>query len=385
MKGNIYPLEVETSETRIYHKNEEDINITEPVIIRCNANEKYGVVLENCHHVTIENLQVLKSELACLIIQNCHNVTIKNSIFEGSQKGEGIQLINCFDIKLENIICRNHGNIGIDIQQGCHEISILSSTVSNNVKAALRIIDSNNLTVNKGSFGTSSKGAGIILSNVFAIQLENLACRRNASIGIDIEKDCYDISITASQLLGNVETGLRMVGGSNITGSELRLSNSQKGDGIWLKEVQHIQFKNCHFNNNDLSGIYLENCSNAVFANSTFHNNKNGIYLNQIDNVQFMYCKFNYNEAYALNTLKSESVLITNPAIHFNKGNYAKIEKSYVEIMDCDLRGKKQFILRSKSMLKTNLAEGSPIILMFKDSMFDVDYDSELTTTKSCC
>lgn len=372
----------QASESRIYHRDEEHLNITEPVIIRCNAKEKNGLLLENCSHVTIENVQVTKSELACLRIRNCHHVTLKNCIFEGSQRGQGIQLINSFDIQLENVTCRNNANTGIDIQQGSRKISILSSTVLDNVKAALRIIDSHNVTLNNGTFGGSSKGPGILLTNAFAIQLENVACGKNTSVGIDIEKSSYDISITSSKLLDNAEAGIRMVDGSQVTGRGLRLNKTQKGDGIWLKEVQQIKFENCHFDNNHLSGIYLESCSEAVFATSTFSENKtkNGIYLKEVENVQFQHCKFNDNEAYALYTVKSENISVLNPQIHFNKGNYGNItEKSSVEIMDCDLRGKGQFILRGRSSLKTNMTDRSRITSMFKGSVFDVDSDSELT------
>jgi parallel beta-helix repeat protein len=372
------------SESRIYHKDEEHLNITDPIMIRY-PKEKNGLLLENCHHVTIENVQVLKSELACLRIINCHHVTIKNCIFDGSKKGQGIQLINSFDIQLENVTCRNHANTGIDIQQGSRNISIISSTVLDNVKAALRIIDSHNVTLNNGTFAGSSKGPGIQLTNAFAIQLENVACGKNASVGIEIEKGSYGISITSSKLLDNAEAGLRMVDGRNVIGRWLKLNKTQKGDGIWLKEVQQIKFEDCHFDNNQLSGIYLDSCSEAVFASSTFSENRtrNGIYLKEVENVQFQHCKFNDNEGYALNTVKSENISVLNPQMHFNKGNYGNItEKSSVEIMDCDLRGKGQFILRGRSTLKTNLGERSRITSMFKGSIFEVDADSELTIIK---
>ena len=373
------------SESRIYYKDEEHLNITDPVMIRCNAREKNGLLLENCRHVTIENVQVLKSEFACLRIKNCQHVTIKNCIFEGSQKGQGIQLVNSFDIKLENVTCRNNANLGIDIQQGSRKVSLLSATVLDNVKAALRIIDSHNVTLNDGTFGGSHKGPGIQISNAFAIQLENVACGKNSSVGIDIEKGSHDISITSSKLLDNAEAGLRMVDGRNVTGRGLRLNKTQKGDGIWLKEVQKIQFENCHFDNNHLSGIYLDSCSEADFATSTFSENrtKNGIYLKEVENAQFKHCKFNDNEGYALDTVKSENISVLNPQMHFNKGNYGNItEKSSVEIIDCNLRGKGQFILRGRSTLKTNLEERSRITSMIRGSIFEVDSDSELTIIK---
>jgi len=373
------------SESRIYHKDEEHLNITEPVIIRCKAKEKNGLLLENCRHVTIENVQVLKSELACLRIRNCHHVTIKNCIFESNEslnncKGtHGIQILNSFDIKLENVTCRKNST-GIAVLQGSHDISIISSNSLDNVKAALRIIDSHNVTIKDGTFGGSSEGHGILLTNAFAIQVENVACRKNASVGIDVEKGSYDISITASKLLDNAEAGLRMVDGRHVTGRGLRLNKTQKGDGICLKEVQQIQFENCHFDNNHFSGIYLENCSDAVFATSTFSENRNGIYFKEVENVRFQHCKFNDNEGYALNTVKSENISVLNPQMHFNKGNYGNLtEKSSVEIMDCDLRGKGQFILRGRSTLKTNLEERSRITSMFKGSIFEIDSDSELT------
>jgi cold shock CspA family protein len=373
------------SECRIYHKDEEHLNITDPVMIRCNAREKNGLLLENCRHVTIENVQVLKSEFACLRIRNCHHVTIKNCTFEGSQKGQGIQLINSFDITLENVTCRKNSNTGIDIQQGSRNISILSLTVLDNVKAALRIIDSHNVTLNNGTVGGSSKGSGIQLTHAFAIQLENVTCRKNAGVGIDIEKGSYDISITSSKLLDNGEAGLRMVDGRNITGRWLKLNKTKNGDGIWLKEVQQIQFEDCHFDNNQLSGIYLDSCSDAVFTTSTFSENRtrNGIYLKEVENAKFQHCEFNDNEGYALNTVKSENISVLNPQMHFNKGNYGNItEKSSVEIMDCDLRGKGQFILLGRSTLKTNLGKRSRIISMIKGSIFEVDSDSELTIIK---
>ncbi len=69
--------------------------------------------------------------------------------------------------------------------------------------------------------------------------------------------------------------------------------------------------------------------------------------------------------------------------MHFNKGNYGNITvKSSVEIMDCDLRGKGQFILLGRSTLKTNMGERSRITSMFKGSIFEVDADSELTIIK---
>jgi len=373
--------QVPASESRIYHKDKEYLDIIEPMTIRCNAKEKNGLFLENCHHITIENVHIYKSELACLRIKNCHHLTIKNCIFEGSQKGQGIQLINSFDINLENVTCRNNGDVGVEMRQGCRNISILSSTVLGNVKAALRITDGHHVTLNNGSFGESAEGPGILLVNAFAIQLENITCGKNASVGIEIEKGCYDISILSSKLLDNAEAELRMVEGRNMTGRELKLNKTQKGNGIWLREVQQIQFENCHFDNNGLSGIYLENCSDRVFTNSTFSDNvQHGIDLKEAENIQFRYCKFNDNQGYGLNTVKSKSILLLNPQIHFNKENYGNlIGKSSVEIMDCDLQGKGQFILSGRSTLKTDLKDRSGF---FKKSFFKPDSDSNLKLIK---
>lgn len=373
--------QVPASESRIYHKDKEYLDIIEPVTIRCNAKEKNGLFLENCHHVTIENVQIQNSELACLRIKNCHHVTIKNCIFERSQKGQGIQLINSFEIRLENITCRNNGDAGVEMRQGCRNISILSSTVLGNVKAALRITDGHHVILNNGSFGESAEGAGILLANAFAVQLENITCRKNANVGVEIEKGCYDISILSSKLLDNAEAELRMIEGNNITGCELRLNNTQNGNGIWLREVQEIQFENCHFDNNEWSGIYLENCFDGVFTNSTFSDNiQHGIHLQEAENIQFRYCKFNDNQGYGLNTVKSENISLLNPKIHFNKKNYGNlIGKSSVEIMDCDLQGKGQFILSGRSTLKTNLRDHSGF---FKKSFFKLDSDSDLKLIK---
>jgi len=359
-----------SSEIRIYHQDEKNISIVNPVTIKCDGKEKNGLWLENCSNVIIENVRVLRSELACLRIINCHHVTLRNCIFEGSVKAQGIQLINSFAIKLENVTCRKNANTGIDIQGG-YDISIISSSLLNNVKAGLKISDGNNITIKKSTFNDSSKGQGIEISNAFVINLENVTCRNNANAGIEIQKGSHDISIIASEWLDNARAGLRLLDSYNVSCRDLNIIQTQEGNGIWFKEGQHLEFVNCHFDNNHYSGIHLESCSDVVFTTSTFSQHKtwNGIYLKEVENVQFQYCQFNKN-GYGLKIFKSEKISILDSQIHFNKKGYGNITKSAVKIMDCNVRGKGAFSLCDRSTLKSNIEERSRLKSFFMGPIF---------------
>ena len=370
-----------SSEIRISHKNEKNISIINPVIIKCDGKEKHGLWLENCSNVILENIQVLRSELACLRMKNCHHVTLKNCIFEGSVKAQGIQIINSFAINLENVTCRKNADTGIEIQ-GSYDISIISSNLLNNVKAGLKISDANNVTIKKSTFDDSSKGQGIKISNVFVINLENITCRNNANAGIEIQNGSHDISISASELLDNARAGLRLLDSYNVSCRALNINQTQDGNGIWFKEGQHLEFVNCHFDNNHYSGIHLESCSDVVFTTSTFFQNKtwNGIYLKEVENVQFQYCQFKKN-GYGLGIFKSENISLLNSQIHLNKKGYGNITKSVVKIMDCDIRGKGPFSLCDRSTLKTNLEERSRLKSFFLGPIFKKE--SQLQSRKS--
>lgn len=367
-----------SSNTRIYHKDEKNISIIDTIIIKCDGKEKHGLWLENCSNVIIENIQVLRSELACLRMKNCHHITLKNCLFEGSIKAQGIQIINSFAIKLENVTCQKNANIGIDIQ-GSYDISIISSSLLNNVKAGLEISDGNHVTIKKSTFDDSSQGQGIKISNAFVINLENITCRNNANAGVEIQMGSHDISIIASEWFDNARAGLRLLDSYKVSCRDLKLNQTQDGNGIWFREGQHIEFVNCHFDNNHYSGIHLESCSDVVFTNTTFSENKtkNGIYLKEVENAQFQYCQFNKNRYYGLVLFKSENISILNSKIHFNKKGYGNITKSVVEIMDCDIRGKSPFKLCERSSLKTNLEERSHLKAIFWGPIFKKESQSQ--------
>jgi pectate lyase len=153
----------------------------------------------------------------------------KNCLFKGSVKAQGIQFINSFAI-LENVTCQKNANTGIDIQ-GSYDISIISSSLLNNVKAGLKISDGNNVTIKNSTFDDSSKGQGIKISNAFIINLENITCRNNANAGIDIQKGSHDISIIASEWLDNARAGLRLLDSYNVSSRDLNINQTQDGNG----------------------------------------------------------------------------------------------------------------------------------------------------------
>lgn len=308
--ANDSPSQQQSVKSKVFRQNQDHVNISNQTI-KCNVEEKHGISLVGCNDVTIENVQVLKSDFASLRIANCHRIAIKNCTFENSFSQQGIYIVNSSEITLDHVICKGNANDGIAVSDGSHDIKIISSNLSDNVKF-----------------------------------------------------------------------GLRVSNGHHITCEDVKFNDAGKENGISFRDVQDVTFSKCRFMNNHYSGIVLQDCTEVSFTACKFSENRtrNGIHLKEVRAVTFEGCEFNSNKGYAFDISKSEDVSVLNCQLHDNESGYGEIaEKSFVKLMDPNLKGNGVFKLRNRSQLRTNLEQPSLFRrTIFREELFDTDNTSEV-------
>ncbi len=255
--------------------------------IKCNANEQHGIFLNNCNDVVIENVQIFKSNLACLRIVNCKRVTIKNCTFEGSLAAQGISIVNSSEIILDNVTCRNNNNAGIDVRDDSHHITIRSSKLLNNDKAGLRVYSSKYFSCENTKFHDVRDGNGIVFQNV-------QYC--------DFTKQC--------SFMNNHYSGMDLRECSNISFTECDFSENRTRNGVALKNVQDITFHGCKFNSNKGSAFDISKGENIQICNSELlYNGSNIGEISEKSTVRLTECKL---EETKLIKLRDRTRLITD-------------------------------------------------------------------------
>lgn len=297
----------EKSLTRIYHQNEKGIQIRGN-IIKCKPNEKHGIVLINCSDITVENVSVSKSELACIRIINCRNITINNCHFDYSHDQQGINIINSSHIQISNSTCSGNGNSGISIDSGSHNITISDVVLSDNNRAGLRLIESKDLKIINLTVNNIREGNGIHIVDCKSLEFDNVRTTNNDFSGVHIS-DSNGIYFNVSYF-----------------------SDNRNNHGVYLKNSEIVYFDKCVFNDNKSYAIESVKTTNIKVINSKMTGNGEGNgYISlkstmEIKNSSWKNGKFRIlNQSSLITDVEETTFLLFNLSGYYDSDSSSKV------------------------------------------------------------
>lgn len=273
------------------------------------ANGANGVELDNVVHATLDNVSIQGSKSTGLLIEGGSNdITVSHSHIGTNAAGTSS---SSFQNKQGGIIIDNS-----------FDVTIETSTISNNIGNGVTAIDSYNITIQNNHIGTNDSGS---------------FTRPNTLDGVYFD-DTTDSFILNNTISGNTENGIHLVNGSdnvliqgNIIGLQDNGSSAKANDqsGVVVDGSDYVSIIDNTISENNNNGIDAVSVTNIIISDNLIGvsadgtiaagNSNFGINLEDVDQVSISNNIISANGSAGIHTSTSTGVvtnmLITNNII----------------------------------------------------------------------
>lgn len=293
-------------------------DMNRPPVIKAVNNANFSVEITG-ENVTLDGLNIQDGKNALYSVKSNSNITINNCTISKAEWGN-THLDNCRKIEIRNSVFNNSGSCALRIFNS-DKISVIGSTFRNNMND-LYITDSNkDIVIRDNNFIQSSR-LGLILENVSEAHVfyNNFDLSKGTGIQIDGGKNnIIDQNKVFIRVVENRETGsgilVENTYGTKIINNtvyyfdngiyvadskETHISNNnvyQNAIGMHLSDSKHFVITENEINKNSFYGIALEDVENlSIFNNKITWHEKNqsgkfiddgtGIYQMSLSNVE---------------------------------------------------------------------------------------------------
>ena len=283
----------------------------------CVPSDAGQVILANCSHMLIQNLNLSNGDYGLLLGFSSNNTIINNTITTNND--EGIYMVYSYDNTISGNIIKNNswGGIYMDDSSG-NKVS--GNIIINNNESGLYMGDSlDNIFIGNTIANNEDNGIVMYYSSDNKISGNNIA--NNKDYGIKIW-DSSDNIFNDNTISDNNDDGIYIssfkTGSLNNILSYNIISNNEHG--IFLDESNRNSIVGNSCNNNTVDGIHIEDSSDNKISNCTFSSNlQYGIRIEESS-----------GNIISNSTIKNHTVASSSSGISLFKSNNTIVKNCYI-------------------------------------------------------
>ncbi|MFW9849235.1 MAG: right-handed parallel beta-helix repeat-containing protein [Candidatus Thorarchaeota archaeon] len=210
--------------------NSDNVSITNTVV---DDTIGYGMYIDNCDNIYISGVDISNTNFPGVDIQDSDNITL-DEIDVMNTGGSGFHITSCNNGTLSNVNIEEAAGHGIDINTGANW-TITDNTFMNIVSTGIDFTSGVNLVLKRNSL--SYTGNGFVISNAVNATITDNHFTETTGTGIDIASSFHPI----------------------ITSNTFDVSQR----GLSLSSSNNATIEGNDINDNEIHGIYLDNCDYA--------------------------------------------------------------------------------------------------------------------------